>query len=107
MVVYKVIIQIEKKIEKDWLSWMRDVHIPEIMDLNIFYKSRLFNIIKSDEKNISSFCIEYYCYSEEKYNEYKKKYSKKLQNKHTKKFNGKFTGKRLILSLKNEFTPKI
>ena len=107
MIVYKVIIQIEKKIEKDWLNWMRDVHIPEIMDLNIFYKSRLFNIINKKAKEFSSFCIEYYCRSEEEYNIYKKKYSKNLQIKHIEKFKGKFNGKRLILSLKNEFTVKI
>ena len=76
MIVYKVIIQIEKKIEKDWLNWMRVVHIPEIMGLNIFYKSQLFNIIKNKEEEFSSFCIEYYCHSEEEYNIYKKKYSK-------------------------------
>ena len=63
MVVYKVIIQIEKKIEKEWLKWMYDVHIPEIMDLKIFYKSRLFSIIKIKEKEFSSYCIEYYCAS--------------------------------------------
>ena len=107
MIVYKVIIQIEKKIEKDWLNWMRDVHIPEIMDLNIFYKSQLFNIINNKEKEFSSFCIEYFCRSEEEYNIYKKKYSKNLQIKHIEKFKGKFNGKRLILSLKNEFTAKI
>lgn len=107
MIVYKVIIQIEKKIEKDWLNWMRVVHIPEIMGLNIFYKSRLFNIIKNKEEEFSSFCIEYYCHSEEEYNIYKKKYSKNLQIKHVEKFKGKFNGKRLILSLRNEFTAKI
>ena len=107
MIVYKVIIQIEKKIEKDWLNWMRDVHIPEIMDLNIFYKSQLFNIINNKEKEFSSFCIEYCCHSEQEYNIYKKKYSKNLQIKHIEKFKGKFKGERLILSLNNEFTAKI
>ncbi len=107
MIIYKVIIKIEKKIEKEWLNWIREVHIPEIMDLNIFYKSRLFNIIKNKEKEFSSFCIEYYCHSEKEYNKYKKKYSKNLQIKHIEKFKGKFKGKRLILSLKNEFTVKI
>ena len=103
MVVYKVIIQIEKKIEKEWLKWMYDVHIPEIMDLKIIYKSRLFSIIKIREEEFSSYCIEYYCRSENQYNIYKEKYSKDLQIKHLEKFKGKFNGKRLILSLKNEF----
>ena len=107
MIVYKVIIQIEKKIEKVWLKWMYDVHIPEIMDLKIFYKSRLYRIIKIKEEEFSSFCIEYYCHSEDQYNIYKEKYSKDLQIKHLEKFKGKFNGKRLILSLKNEFASKI
>ena len=103
MIVYKVIIQIEKKIEKEWLKWMNDIHIPEIMDLKIFYKSRLFRIIKIKEEEFSSFCIEYYCNSKDQYNFYKERYSSDLQTKHLEKFKGKFNGKRLILSLKNEF----
>ena len=68
------------------------------MDLKIFYKSRLFSIIKIKEKEFSSYCIEYYCQSENQYNIYKEKYSKDLQIKHLEKFKGKFSGKRLILS---------
>ena len=64
-------------------------------------------IINNKDERFSSFCIEYYCRSEEEYNIYKKKYSKNLQIKHIEKFKGKFNGKRLILSLKNEFTAKI
>ena len=55
MIVYKVIIQIEKNNEKDWLNWMHEVHIPEIMDLNIFYKSRLFKIINNKDERIFFF----------------------------------------------------
>jgi len=103
MIIYKVIIDIEKKIEHEWLSWIEKDHIPEIMALNIFNKSKIFNVLKSGENYFSSYCIEYHCTSIEKYNEYKDKYSKELQNKHLEKFKGKFTSKRLILSIKNEF----
>ena len=103
MVIYKVIIHIQKNIEKEWISWMKKEHIPEIMALNIFNKSKIFNVLKSEENYFSSYCIEYHCTSIEKYNEYKDKYSKGLQNKHLEKFKGKFTSKRLILSIKNEF----
>ena len=91
MVVYKVIIDIDKKIEKNWLTWMKKNHVPEIMALNIFNKSKIYTITNSEKKNFTSYCIEYYCSSMKEYNEYKKKYK------------DKFTGKRLILSLQNEF----
>ena len=103
MIIYKVIIDIDKKIKKDWLTWMEKEHIPEIMALNIFNKSKIYNIINPEKKKFASYCIEYYCSSMEKYNEYKTKFSKKLQEKHTQKYKDKFTGKRLILSLQNEF----
>ena len=44
MIIYKVIIHIQKEIEQDWLSWMKKEHVPEIMSLNIFMKSKLAEI---------------------------------------------------------------
>ena len=103
MVVYKVIIDIDKKIEKSWVTWMEKEHVPEIMALNIFNKSKIYKIINSEKKKLASYCIEYYCSSIKKYEEYKKNHSKKLQEKHKKKYKDKFIGKRLILSLEYEF----
>ena len=103
MIIYKVIIHIQKQIEQEWLSWMKKNHIPEIMALKLFNKGKIFKILNNKNLNLKSYCVEYQCESIEKYNQYQKKFSKKIQKKHSEKYTGKFTAERLILSLKNEF----
>ena len=102
MVIYKVIIHIQKKIELEWLSWMKEKHIPEIMTLNLFTKNKIFKILNARNLDFKSYCIEYHCNSIEEYNQYEKNYANEIQQKHSEKYKGKFTAKRLILSLHNE-----
>ena len=103
MIIYKVIIHIEKEIEKDWLSWMKQEHIPEIMSLNIFMKSKIFQVLNPKKRDLKSYCIEYHCTSINDYNKYKKNYAKVIQKKHSEKYKGLFNAERLIISLKHEF----
>ena len=103
MVIYKVIIHIQKEIEPDWLSWMKKEHVPEIMSLNIFMKSKIFQILHPKKHDLKSYCIEYHCNSINDYDKYKNNYAKSIQKKHSEKYKGQFNAKRLIISLKNEF----
>ena len=100
MIIYKVTIHIKKDLKKEWLSWMKHEHIPEIMNLKIFTKSRFFKILYPCDKmqeTYNSYCIEYYCRSLFNYNLYQKKYAEKLQKKHSIKYENKFKATREIL----------
>ena len=105
MIVYVVNINIRKEVEKEWLSWMKEKHIPEIMSLKIFTKNKIFKIFypKSENENYNSYCIKYYTNSLTDYNLYNKKYSVEIQKKHSIKYKDLFTAKRKILELINEY----
>ena len=106
MIVYVVYINIEKGCEEEWLSWMKNTHIPEIMNLKIFLKNEIFRIfhscVKSPE-NYNSYCIKYYAKSLKEYHLYQKKYAKKIQEKHSNKYKNQFNATRQILELINEY----
>ena len=36
MIVYNVTVKIEKDIHDDWLAWMKETHIPEVLKTNLF-----------------------------------------------------------------------
>jgi len=94
-------IDIEKKIDKDWILWMKKEHIPEIINLKIFKKSEIWRI-KNEQKKYNSYCIKYYTKSLESYKLYKEKYAKKIQKKHSIKYKSHFNVKREILELVHE-----
>ena len=53
MVIYKVIIHIQKQTEQEWLSWIKEKHIAEIMNLKIFNKIKIFKILNAERLILS------------------------------------------------------
>ena len=105
MIVYKVTIDIDYSVEEDWLLWMKNEHIPELIQLNLFLKTNFFKRLplEKNPKNIyNSYCVEYYCTSIKEYNLYKNTYANKIQEKHSNRYKGKFKAKREILELIND-----
>jgi len=44
MYIYNVTMNIEESIQKNWLSWMKEVHIPEMMATGKFSKALIIRI---------------------------------------------------------------
>ena len=36
MIIYNVTVSIDKEIEKQWLDWMKNTHIPDVMNTALF-----------------------------------------------------------------------
>lgn len=93
MIIYSVHIQIQPDIEQDWLSWMREVHIPEVIQHKGFIN---YQMIKMQNTQTCEYRIDYYIQSLQDYTEYQQKYAPELQKKHTERYQGKFTAHRTI-----------
>lgn len=100
MGIYEVSIRIKKSIEEDWLGWMKEVHMKEVVSSGYFTQYELFKVIipnaASDEVNYQ---IHYRFEKIEDYYEYAEKISPDLQRKHAEKFKENFSASRSILSL--------
>lgn len=92
MIIYSVHIQIQADIEQDWLTWMRNIHIPEVMSHKGFIQYQIIKIENPERQ----YRIDYYIENKELYTEYQQKYAPELQKKHTERYQGKFTAHRTI-----------
>ena len=45
MIIYNVTVSVDKSIVKDWLEWMRNDHVPEIISTKIFNKAQIKRVI--------------------------------------------------------------
>lgn len=98
MIVYSVTINIEEKEHLDWLSWMKNIHIPDVMNTNCFTEYRLLKVLSRNEgEEGHTYNIQYSCKSNNELNEYQEKYAPTLQKEHTKRFQNKFVAFRTIL----------
>jgi len=46
MIIYSVTMSLEREIEQDWLSWMLETHLPEVMQTGYFLDYRFHKILE-------------------------------------------------------------
>ena len=96
MIVYNVTVSIESSIAEDWLKWMKDVHIPDVMETGKFTGQNLFKLI-SEEEEQNTYSIQYSCDNIDDYNDYAENYAPKLQAEHNERYKDKYVAFRSIL----------
>ena len=40
MIIYNVTCNVENEILKDWLQWMVEIHIPDVMQTGFFFRGK-------------------------------------------------------------------
>jgi hypothetical protein len=102
MILYNVTVAIDPTIEMEWLSWMRTIHIPDVMATGCFTESRISKV-QTDEEENSSYAITYLCSSKDLLDKYRTQFAPKLQKEHSEKFQGHFASFRTLLDVIEEF----
>ena len=49
MLIYNVTSGIDKDIEQEWLAWMKESHIPEVMKTQMFVSYRIYKVLSAEE----------------------------------------------------------
>lgn len=78
MILYNVTIILDEDIHQEWLQWVNNSHINEVMNTGYFVSSRILKVLDSPNEGIT-YCIQYIADSLGKYNEYRQKHSNKHQ----------------------------
>ncbi|MCI5057966.1 MAG: DUF4286 family protein [Flavobacteriales bacterium] len=96
MIVYNVTVKIDKSVHDDWLKWMKEVHIPDVMSTGYFLENNMFKIMVDDEDGVN-YSIQYTCSNMEDLMEYQEKHAPALQNEHTERYKNKYVAFRTLL----------
>ena len=98
MIIYNVTVVIDVSVERDWLDWMKTVHIPDVMNTGYFLDNKICKILAEAEGGVS-YAIQYTCKNMDDLQEYQNIHAPKLQKEHTDKYNGKFAAFRTLLEV--------
>ena len=96
MIVYNVTVKIDTEVHEEWLAWMKETHIPEVMKTGLFSEKSMFKVLV-DEADGITYSIQYKTTSWENLEEYQTKHAPALQNAHIDKYQGKFVAFRTLL----------
>lgn len=98
MYIYNVTVNISDAKHKEWLQWMQEVHIPDVMATNLFIKHQLVKVLVQEEEG-TTYSIQYYVKDRETLQLYQEVYAPKLQQEHQQKFEGHFVAFRTLLEV--------
>ncbi len=61
MYLYNVTINVNTSIEEEWLAWMRDIHIPDMLQTGKFYSARLCKVLVDEDTGGVTYAVQYTC----------------------------------------------
>jgi len=70
MIVYNVTFSVDQEIADEWLSWMKNKHVPELLKAGTFQAYKILKVLSHDDEKTFSFAVQLYSTSIEKVEQY-------------------------------------
>jgi len=99
MIIYNVTVKIQYGVHNDWLDWMQNQHIGDVMETGLFLSHRLCRLIDPVDKDGFTYAIQYFAKDIDKIKRYQDVYAEKLQKEHHQKFGGRYVAFRTLLKV--------
>jgi hypothetical protein len=100
MIIYNVTVNVEEEIHSDWIAWMKEVHIPDVMGTGYFVEHKIAKVLSTQpDETGHTYAIQYTCNSMRDLDEYQEKHAPKLQQDHSSRYEGKFVAFRTLLEI--------
>ena len=97
MILYNVTVNIDLEVEQEWLDWMKETHIPNVMSTGLFYENRFFRLLHEVEEGGVNYSVQYFTDTMDKITEYQKDHAPALQAEVKEKFEGRYVAFRSLL----------
>lgn len=96
MILYNVTVILEESVEAEWLKWMQEEHIPEVMATDCFSSNRILKVIDSPNEGVT-YCVQYIAETQAIYEKYQLQFAPALQAAALSKFENKFVAYRSLM----------
>ena len=98
MILYNVTVKIENNAHEDWLKWMKEVHIPDVLATGLFEEYKLCLILHDDPEG-KTYAIQYFCKNMETFQRYQQEFAPLLQAEHQKRYKNKYVAFRTLMQV--------
>lgn len=99
MFIYNITSQTDWSIHEQWVEWMKEVHIPNIMQTNCFTKWQFVKVIDIDETDGVTYALQLYAESRSDYNRYLELFDAALRKHVSDKWGNKCIGFRTLMQV--------
>lgn len=99
MIIYNVTVKVDPAIADEWVKWMKEEHIPDVMMTGMFTEHRFLYLLDQDESDGVTFAVQYIAKSKVNYEKYKNEFAAEMQQKHLDKYEGRFVAFRTLMEV--------
>ena len=99
--IYNVTIKVDVSIKDEWLKWLKEEHIPEVISTGCFIDATILQLLETDISEDSTFAIQYQAESKSQYNRYIEDHSAAMRQKSFEMWGDKFIAFRSLLQVVN------
>lgn len=100
MIIYNVTINIDHSIQNEWLQWMQNKHISDVLATGLFNNARFVKVLVEDEG--ATYSVQFFSDSKEKLNDYYKNHAPRLRQEGLELFGDKMLAFRTELEVLSE-----
>ena len=103
MYIYNVTINIDEDVHQEWLRWMTEIHIPEIIATGKFSRAKLLRVMIEEKMGGITYSAQYFTDSKATLERYYKEDAARLRQDAINRFSGKFVAFRTELEVIGEY----
>ena len=103
MILYNVTINIDDSVREEWLKWMTEKHIPEMLETGKFTEAKIVKVLIVEEMGGTTYSIQYHTESKEMLERYYEEDAPRMRQEGIQLFGDKMVAFRTELELIKEF----
>ena len=100
-IVYNVTVSVDPDIHEEWINWMKDIHIPDVMNTGKFLQNRILRV-HGEEENGVTYAVQYTALNRAELDRYFSEHAPRLQKDHVDKYGNRAVAFRTILEILHE-----
>ncbi|HKL03543.1 MAG TPA: DUF4286 family protein [Cryomorphaceae bacterium] len=98
MILYNVTVNVDAEARDEWLKWMKETHVPEVLATGLFTEAKIARIM-AEEAGGNAYSIQYFAENMDDYEKYEKEHATDLRREHEKMFGGRCAAFRTLLHI--------
>ena len=99
MIIYNITTKVHNSISADWLQWLKEVHVKDVMAGNCFTEYKIVKLLEVDETDGPTFAIQFSAESKALYNIYIEKFAGEMRKRSFDKWGDKFISIRSVMQI--------
>lgn len=99
MLLYNVTVTIDLNVHEDWLQWMKETHIPDVMTTGMFLSYRLNKMLGHEHDDAEIYTVQYLVKDMPHLVRYQQEFAPELQRQLRERYEGKYAVFRTVMEV--------